>query len=145
MSSQAHILSVPLHCLEVNGFCVLSRTENSGPAPAHRVPSVHLQEKKNQCFALPCSSQGWSFPWLFTLFVSNQICLGNGPAGISPAPGPRWGQRCRIRPRVCDGLSQLWMCLVLSVLPLRRLWTSLFPSTSSRPIPTPPQGLLCSP
>lgn len=62
MSSQAHILSVPLHCLEVNGFCVLSRTENSGPAPAHRVPSVHLQEKKINALHCPVLVKGEASP-----------------------------------------------------------------------------------
>lgn len=96
VSAQAHTLHVPLHCLEVGNFCVLSRIENSGPAPAHRVPSVHQQEKKkNHCFALPCSSGGCSFPGSSPYLCPTNV-LGQWPCRDLPwprsertAPGPR--------------------------------------------------------
>ena len=56
--------------------------ETSGPTPAHRFPSsVHQQEK---IIALSCSRGGGSSPWLFTLFVPNQICSGKWPCSTLP-------------------------------------------------------------
>lgn len=118
----------------------LSRIENYGPSLAHRFPSAQQQEK-NDCFQLLCSSGGCNFPGNFILSVPHYVYWGKWPCTPLPlasfrmdmAPGPKWDQRYRFRPRVCGDLSQLWMCLVHSAL--------LFANTESpsfqEPAPSP--------
>lgn len=130
--------------------CVLSSTEDSGPAPALRFFSAHQRGKKKDCFELPCSGGGCSFSWLFTLFVPNQSRPSQGHCrfcpslGMDMAPRQRWDQRYRFRPSVCGLSLPSSKCALLTLFfPSQTLGIFLFPSIRSRPIPIPSQGLLC--